>query len=247
MSPVPATSTPTTCDSGKLAWVFHTVPERGESGAETWPEAALATGSGVHNWSELTVDEARGIVFIPTGTARYDFYGGNRHGANLYANSVLALDAKTGKRIWHFQAVHHDLWDYDLATAPKLLTVRHDGRDVDVVAQASKHGFLFVLERDSGRPLWPIEERPVPQSDVPGEQTSADAAVSHAAASVCAAVVHREGHQSAPAPRGTGEAATAPARLGEQGTVHAAEPAGQHPDARQQRRCELGPCRPRIR
>jgi quinoprotein glucose dehydrogenase len=158
--------------TGKLVWVFHTVPERGEAGAETWPDAALATGSGVHNWAELTVDEDRGIVFIPTGTARYDFYGGNRHGANLYANSVLALDAKTGKRIWHFQAIHHDLWDYDLATAPKLLTVRHEGRDVDVVAQASKHGFLFVLERDSGRPLWPIEERPVPQSDVPGEQTS---------------------------------------------------------------------------
>ncbi len=161
-----------TCVSGKLAWVFHTVPERGEAGAETWPEAALATGSGVHNWAELTVDVARGIAFIPTGTARYDFYGGNRHGANLYANSLLALDAKTGKRIWHFQTIHHDLWDWDLATSPKLLTVRHDGRDVDVVAQASKHGFLFVLERDSGRPLWPIEERPVPQSDVPGEQTS---------------------------------------------------------------------------
>ncbi len=158
--------------TGKLVWVFHTVPERGEAGAETWPDGALASGSGVHNWAELTVDEERGIVFIPTGTARYDFYGGNRHGANLYANSVVALEAKTGKRIWHFQTVHHDLWDYDLATAPKLLTVRHNGRDVDVVAQASKHGFLFVLERDSGRPLWPIEERPVPQSDVPGEQTS---------------------------------------------------------------------------
>jgi quinoprotein glucose dehydrogenase len=158
--------------SGKLMWVFHTVPERGEPGAETWPAAALETGSGVHNWSELTVDEARGIVFIPTGTARYDFYGGNRHGANLYANSVVALDAKTGKRKWHFQAVHHDLWDYDLATSAKLLTVKHDGRDVDVIAQASKHGFLFVLERDTGKPLWPIEERPVPQSDVPGEQTS---------------------------------------------------------------------------
>ena len=159
--------------SGKLMWVFHTVPERGEPGAETWPAAALETGSGVHNWSELTVDEARGIVYIPTGTARYDFYGGNRHGANLYANSVVALDAKTGARKWHFQAVHHDLWDYDLATSPKLLTVKHDGRDVDVIAQASKHGFLFVLERDTGKPLWPIEERPVPQSDVPGEQTSA--------------------------------------------------------------------------
>ena len=158
--------------SGKLMWVFHTVPERGEPGAETWPVAALETGSGVHNWSELTVDEARGIVYIPTGTARYDFYGGNRHGANLYANSVVALDARTGAHKWHFQAVHHDLWDYDLATSPKLLTVKHDGRDVDVITQASKHGFLFVLERDTGKPLWPIEERAVPQSDVPGEQTS---------------------------------------------------------------------------
>jgi quinoprotein glucose dehydrogenase len=158
--------------SGKLAWVFHTVPERGEFGADTWPAHALATGSGVHNWAELTVDENRGVVYIPTGTARYDFYGGNRHGANLFANSLVALDAKTGKRIWHFQTVHHDLWDYDLATAPKLLTVRHEGRTVDIVAQASKHGFLFVFERDSGRPLWPIEERPVPQSDVPGEQTA---------------------------------------------------------------------------
>ena len=158
--------------TGKLEWVFHTVPERGEFGADTWPDAALDTGSGVHNWAEFTVDEARGIVFIPTGTARYDFYGGNRHGANLFANSIVALDAKTGKRIWHFQTVHHDLWDYDLATSPKLLTVKHDGRNVDVVAQASKHGFVFVFERDSGRPLWPIEERPVPQTDVPGEQTS---------------------------------------------------------------------------
>jgi outer membrane protein assembly factor BamB len=158
--------------TGKLVWVFHTVPMRGEAGAETWPDSALDSGSGVHNWAELTVDDARGIVYIPTGTARYDFYGGNRHGANLYANSIVALDAKTGTLKWHFQTVHHDLWDYDLATAPKLLTVKHDGRDVDVVAQASKHGFLFVLERDTGRPLWPIEERPVPQTDVPGEQTS---------------------------------------------------------------------------
>ena len=158
--------------SGKLEWVFHTVPEKGEFGADTWPEAALETGSGVHNWAELTLDEARGIVYIPTGTARYDFYGGNRAGANLFANSIVALDAKTGKRMWHFQAVHHDLWDYDLATSPKLLTVKHDGRDVDVVAQASKHGFVFVFDRVTGQPLWPIEERPVPQSDVPGEQTS---------------------------------------------------------------------------
>src|SRR6185369_12359286 len=106
------------------------------------------------------------------GSATYDFYGADRKGNNLFANSLVALDAKTGKRLWHFQAIHHDLWDYDLATSPKLLTVKHDGRDVDVVAQASKHGFVFVFDRVTGQPLWPIEERPVPQSDVPGEHTS---------------------------------------------------------------------------
>jgi quinoprotein glucose dehydrogenase len=102
--------------TGKLEWVFHTVPEKGEFGADTWPEAALETGSGVHNWAELTIDEARGIVFVPTGTARYDFYGGNRPGNNLFANSIIAIDTRTGKRIWHFQTVHHDLWDFDLPT-----------------------------------------------------------------------------------------------------------------------------------
>ena len=120
----------------------------------------------------MTVDAENGIVFVPFGTARYDFYGGNRKGNNLFANSLVALDAKTGKRLWHFQTIHHDLWDYDLPNSPKLLTVRHDGRNVDVVAQATKHGFLFVFDRMTGNPLWPIEERPVPQSDVPGEYSS---------------------------------------------------------------------------
>jgi quinoprotein glucose dehydrogenase len=158
--------------TGKLAWTFHSVPEKGEFGAETWPEAALASGGGVHNWSELTVDEGRGIVYIPFGTARFDFYGGNRIGNDLFGNSIVALDAKTGKRLWHFQAVHHDLWDYDFPQAPKLLTIRHDGRNVDVIAQASKQGYLYVLDRVTGKPIWPIEEKPVPQSDVPGEKTS---------------------------------------------------------------------------
>jgi quinoprotein glucose dehydrogenase len=120
----------------------------------------------------MTVDPEKGIVFIPFGTARYDFYGGNRKGNNLFANSLVALDARTGKRLWYFQLVHHDLWDYDLPNSPKLLTVRHEGRDVDVVAQATKHGFLFVFNRTTGEPLWPIEEKPVPQSDVPGEFSS---------------------------------------------------------------------------
>jgi glucose dehydrogenase len=156
--------------TGKLKWVFHTVPHPGEFGYETWPPEAWKTSGGVHNWNEMSVDEKRGIVFIPLGTARYDFYGVDRHGQNLFGNSLLALDARTGKRLWHFQMVHHDLWDYDTPTAPKLLTVKHDGKNVDIVAQPTKQGFLFVFERETGKPLWPIEERPVPKSDVPGEE-----------------------------------------------------------------------------
>ena len=158
--------------SGKLAWVFHSIPHEGELGYDTWPKEGHAAAGGVHNWSELTVDEENGIVFIPFGTARYDFFGGNREGNNLYANSLVALDARTGRRLWHQQLVHHDLWDYDLPQAPKLLTIRQGGRTIDVVAQGTKHGFLFVFERETGRPIWPIEERPVPQSDVPKERTS---------------------------------------------------------------------------
>jgi quinoprotein glucose dehydrogenase len=158
--------------TGAHKWTFHSVPRAGEFGADSWPAEYLATSGGVHNWSEMTVDPEKGIVFIPFGTARYDFYGGNRKGNNLFANSLVALDARTGKRLWYFQLIHHDLWDYDLPNSPKLLTVRHDGRNVEVVAQATKHGFLFVFNRMTGEPLWPIEEKPVPQSDVPGEFSS---------------------------------------------------------------------------
>lgn len=158
--------------TGKLVWVFHTVPEKGEFGADTWPEKDHEKEGGVHNWSESTIDDQLGIMYIPTGTARYDFYGGNRAGNNLFANSLIALDANTGKRLWHFQAVHHDLWDYDFPQAPKLLTIHKDGKDIPIVAQASKQGFLYVFDRRDGKPIWPIEERPVPQSDVPGEKAS---------------------------------------------------------------------------
>ena len=158
--------------TGKLAWVFHVVPRKGEFGADTWPAKDHEKFGGVHNWSESTIDRERGIMFVPTGTGRYDFYGGNRPGNNLFGNSILALNASTGKRIWHFQAVHHDLWDYDFATAPKLLTIHKDGKDIPIVAQVSKQGFLYVLDRRTGAPIWPIEERPVPKSDVPGEQAS---------------------------------------------------------------------------
>src|SRR5690606_15498233 len=158
--------------TGELRWVFHSIPHPGEYGYDTWPEDAWRTGGGVHNWSELTVDDANGIAFIPFGSPRYDFFGGDRPGDNLYGNSLVALDARTGERMWHRQLVRHDLWDYDLPQAPKLLTIRHEGRDVDVVAQATKHGFLFVFDRRSGEPIWPIEEREVPESNVPGEQAS---------------------------------------------------------------------------
>ena len=157
--------------TGALTWVFHTIPHAGEPGAETWPAAGLGKYGGVHNWSESTIDIETGTIYIPTGTARYDFYGANREGANLYGNSLLALDARSGKLLWHFQAIHHDLWDYDFPTAPKLLTVQHDGATVPIVAQPSKQGFVYVFNRITGAPLWPIEERPVPQSDVPGEKS----------------------------------------------------------------------------
>ena len=157
--------------TGKLVWVFHSIPHPGEFGYDTWPKDAWKTAGGVHNWNEMTVDATRGIAYIPFGTARYDFYGANRKGQDLFGNSLVALDARTGKRLWHFQTVHHDLWDYDLPTAPKLLTLRHDGKMVDAVAQPTKQGFLFVFDRVTGQPLWPIEERPVPKSDVPGEES----------------------------------------------------------------------------
>ncbi len=139
--------------TGKLVWVFHVVPRPGEFGYDTWPPDAWKTVGGVHNWNEMTVDEKRGIAYFPLGTARYDFYGANRKGNDLFGNSLLALDARTGKRLWHFQLVHHDLWDYDLPVAPKLLTVKHNGKNVDAVAQATKFGFLLCLRSGDRRAI----------------------------------------------------------------------------------------------
>ena len=158
--------------TGKLLWVFHTVPRPGEPGYDTWPKDAYKYMGGVDAWGELTVDDKHGIVFVPLASAKYELYGGDRPGNNLYADSLVALNARTGKKLWHYQTIHHDLWDYDMNAAPQLVTVEHDGKKVDAVAQASKNGFLFVFNRLTGKPLWRIEERPVPQSDVPGEHTS---------------------------------------------------------------------------
>ena len=157
--------------TGQKVWQFYTVPRPGEFGYETWPKDAYKYVGGSNNWGSMSIDEERGIVYIPTGSATYDFYGADRHGANLFANCLLALDTRTGKRLWHFQTIHHDIWDLDNVSAPQLVTIRHDGRRVDVVAHAGKTGFLYVFNRVTGEPIWPIEERPVPQTDVPGEKT----------------------------------------------------------------------------
>src|SRR5271170_4232944 len=156
--------------TGKMVWIFHTVPRPGETGYDTWPKDAWKYSGGTNTWGEITLDEKRGIAYFPTGSPTYDYYGADRIGTNLFANCLLALDARTGKRLWHFQMVHHDLWDYDSTAAPQLLTVRHEGKLVDAVAESSKQGFLYVFDRVTGKPLWPIEERPAPKSLMPGEQ-----------------------------------------------------------------------------
>jgi quinoprotein glucose dehydrogenase len=157
--------------TGKLVWTFHTVPRPGEFGYDTWPKDAWRYIGGVNNWGEMTIDAARGIAYVPLGSPTYDFYGADRIGANLFGTSIVALDARTGKRRWHFQMVHHDLWDMDPSAAPQLTTIRHEGRRRDVVAVGGKTGWLYVFDRESGQPIWPIEERPVAKSTMPGEQS----------------------------------------------------------------------------
>lgn len=157
--------------SGKLRWTFHTIPAAGEAGADTWPPDARSFSGAANNWSGLSLDAKRGVVYVPTGSAVSDFYGADRPGANLYANTLLALDAATGRRLWHFQTVHHDILDRDLPTAPSLTTIEHEGRRREVVVQPTKQGFVFVFDRETGQPVFPIEERPVPASEVPGEKS----------------------------------------------------------------------------
>lgn len=157
--------------TGSTAWTFHTIPHPGEPGIETWPKDSWKTAGGTNCWGEMSLDEKTGIVYIPLGSPTYDFYGADRKGKTLFSDSLVALNAHTGKLIWYYQVVHHDLWDYDLTAAPQLLTINHDGKKVQVVAVATKNGFLFVFNRATGEPIWPIEERPVPRSQMPDEES----------------------------------------------------------------------------
>ena len=155
--------------TGKIRWSFHTIPHPGEYGYDTWPKDAWKYSGAANNWAGMALDEKRGIVFVPTGSASYDFYGANRVGDNLFANSLLALNASTGKRIWHFQTVKHDVWDRDLPAPPSLVTVQREGKLIDAVAQITKSGHVYVFERETGKPLFPIEYRAVPPSEIEGE------------------------------------------------------------------------------
>ncbi len=155
--------------TGKRLWIFHTIPHPGEFGYETWGEDNWKHVGGTNNWGGMSVDEERGLLFASTGSPTFDFYGADRPGKNLFANSVIALDARTGERKWHFQAIHHDLWDYDFPAQPLLARGKHDGEWRDMVVQMSKQGFWYVFDRETGKPIWDIEERAVPESDVPGE------------------------------------------------------------------------------
>ena len=158
--------------TGQLRWTFHTIPHPGEPGYETWPPDAWKTAGAANNWAGMTLDPARGIVYVPTGSAVSDFYGGDRLGNDLYADSLLALDALTGKRIWSFQGVHHDIWDRDFPSPPALVTVQRNGKRIDAVAQTTKQGYLYLFDRATGKALFPVDEVPYPSSNVPGEQTS---------------------------------------------------------------------------
>ncbi len=158
--------------TGKLRWSFHTIPRPGEFGYQTWPREAWEYTGSANNWMGMALDVKRGLVFVPTGSAAYDFNGANRTGDNLFANCLIALRAETGERVWHFQAVRHDIWDRDFPSPPALVTVKRDGRKVDAVAQTTKSGHIYLFERETGKPLFPIEYRNYPASDIEGEVTS---------------------------------------------------------------------------
>jgi quinoprotein glucose dehydrogenase len=159
--------------TGKLKWTFNTIPQPGEFGNGTWKKDSWSSTGGVNIWTNMSADEELGYVYLPVGTPMNDFYGGQRPGDNLFADSLVCIEAATGKRVWHYQMVHHPIWDYDPPGAPNLLNLTVDGRSIKAVAQITKQGFIFVFDRVTGKPVWPIEERPVPQSTLPGEQTAA--------------------------------------------------------------------------
>jgi glucose dehydrogenase len=158
--------------TGAVRWIFHTIPRPGEPGYDSWPKDAYKNAGAANNWTGMTLDEKTGVLYVPTGSAVMDFYGGDRLGNDLYANCLLALDAATGRLLWHYQGVHHDMWDRDFPTPPALFTMKKGGRTIQAIAQPTKQGWLYVFDRTSGKPLFPVSEKPYPPSTVPGEVAS---------------------------------------------------------------------------
>ena len=184
-------------NTGRQKWSFHTIPHPGEFGYDTWPAEAWKYSGGANSWSGLALDERRGFVYASTGSASYDFYGANRAGDNLFANTMLCLRAATGERVWHFQAVKHDVWDRDFPAPPSLITIRHDRRDLDVVAQTAKNGRLYVLDRDTGKPVFPMEQIQARPSDIEEETALHRAGAANAPAAIHPSTVHRGPHHQA--------------------------------------------------
>ena len=183
--------------TGKQKWAFHTIPQPGEFGYDTWPKDAWKYAGGANAWSGISLDEKRGLVFAATGSTSYDFYGANRHGDNLFANSILCLRAATGERLWHFQAIKHDLWDRDFPAPPALITITKNGTPIDVVAQVGKNGNTYVLDRETGAPIYPMKEVTAPASDVEGELAATHAAHADAAATFHAPAIYRRSDDEA--------------------------------------------------
>lgn len=177
--------------TGQRVWSFHTIPQRGEYGNDTWEDESWSYTGSTNVWAPFTIDAQRGLVYLPVSTPNNDFYGGHRKGDNLFAESIVCLDAKTGKRVWHFQTVRHGVWDYDLPAPPNLVTIEVEGKEIDAVAVVAKTGFTYVFDRETGEPVWPIEDRPVPASDIPGERLANDATDPHQTTTVRPARVYR--------------------------------------------------------
>jgi len=159
--------------TGELLWTFHTIPEPGEFGHDTWEDGSAEYSGNAGVWAPFSADPELGYVYLPVEAATSDMYGGHRPGDNLFSSSLVCLDARTGERVWHFQLIHHDIWDWDTPTAPILVDITVEGRPIKAVVQITKQAWAYVFDRVTGEPVWPIEERPVPQSDVPGETTAA--------------------------------------------------------------------------
>ncbi len=230
--------------TGKIRWVFHTIPQPGEPGYETWPKDAWQKIGGANSWAGLTLDGKRGLVFAPTGSASFDFYGPNRVGDDLYANCLLALNAETGKLVWHYQFVKHDVWDRDLPSAPTLVQLRRKGKTIDAVAQITKNGFIWMFERTTGKPLVPLETLEAPKTDVDGEVLSPTQVLAYIAEAVRKAAGHRRYSDESNA-GGTRRGPGATQKPVIRSTVHAAKSQGHRILSGTRRRRRMG--RPGIR